>query len=249
MAEVFHWQSLSENVAILKLRKGPEERFPDYQAGQNIELYRRNQAMIFSIASAPQETKRKGFLEFFISADNIFHDGESVRCADRASGDFTLDRTTGFENVVFVATGTGVAPFISMIRELCYSGKREGVRYTLIHGSRKCVELGYHKELAGIVAAGKLDLLYIPTVSRPSAGDWNEKSIGKGRAGNVLRRLLHLPLKGEAVLPDQCLVKERLRNRFEPRSTIILACGSHASVGDIKNVAAEKQIRFEKEDW
>jgi ferredoxin-NADP reductase len=247
-AEVFHWQPLSDQVAIFRLKNVNGGAFPDYKAGQNIELYQGQKTMIFSIASAPHQTKKQGYLEFFISRDNFFCDGESLEYSAFASGDFTLDRTHGFDNVIFVATGTGIAPFVSMIRELSLSGKNQNVRYTLIHGSRKAVELGYYKELSGLAASGKLDLLYIPTISRPSAGDWNEPPIGKGRAGNLLRRLLHLPCKGEAVLPDS-LKAQDFENRLQSNSTIILACGSHDSIADIKTVAVEKKIRFEKEDW
>ena len=246
-AEVFHWQPLSDQVAIFRLKTVHGGAFPDYKAGQNIELYQHQKSMIFSIASSPSETKKKAYLEFFISMENRFQDGELVRYAGYASGDFTLDRTRGFDSVIFVATGTGVAPFVSMIRELSHS-EAGSARYTLIHGSRKAEELGYHKELSGLAASGKLNLLYIPTISRPSAGDRNENSTGKGRAGNLLRRLLHLPCKAEAVLPGS-LEGEDFRKRFPSQSTIILACGSHASVADIKNIAVEKQIRFEKEDW
>ena len=246
-AEVFQWQPLSDQVAIFRLKSVKGRAFPEYKAGQNIELYKGRKAMIFSIASAPYETKKQGYLEFFISRENKFQEGEFVECAGTAAGDFTLDRASGFDSVIFVATGTGVAPFVSMIRELSCSGERS-VRYTLIHGSRKNEELGYHKELSGLAASGKLDLLYIPTVSRPSAGDRNENPIGKGRAGNLLRLLLHLPCRGEAVLPA-FLGEQDFRKRFRSHSTIILACGSHASVVDIGNIAAEKQIRFEKEDW
>ncbi|MCI0411737.1 hypothetical protein L0222_02925 [bacterium] len=247
MSEVIQWQPLSGNVAIFRLKSHKGERFPDYQAGQNIVLSRSGVSMIFSIASAPYQTKQRGYLEFFVNRENEFLEGENIQHADRAVGDFTLDRTKNFVNVVFVATGTGVAPFVSMVRELSHRGSSV-VRYTLIHGSRKFEELGYYKELSELAAAGNIDFLYVPTVSRPNAGAWNHTAIGKGRAGNLLRHLLRLPLKGEAVLPASLLNRD-FRERFRNRSTIILACGSHASVADVKSVAMETGIRFEKEDW
>ena len=247
MAQVFHWQPLSENVVIFRLRKGAGETFPEYKAGQNLELYRGESVMVFSIASAPADTKKQGYLEFFVSRDNALKEGDPVEFSNRASGNFTLERTAGFSNVIFVATGTGVAPFISMIRELSHTVAK-GTKYTLIHGSRNRNELGYHNELSALAAAGKPDLMYIPTISRPSAADWKNTSIGKGRAGNVFRKILHLPLKGEASLPET-FQEEDWNQRFQPDSTIILACGSHASVSDIKHAASEKGIRFEREDW
>ena len=40
-----------------------------------------------------------------------------------------------------------------------------------------------------------------------------------------------------------------LQQRLDPRCTIVLACGSHASVSDVQDVAMEKGISFVKEDW
>jgi ferredoxin-NADP reductase len=247
MAEVSQWRPLSRNVAILRLKSHKGERFPDYQPGQSIVLSRSGVSMIYSIASAPYQTKQRGYLEFFVNRENEFLRGERIQYADRAAGDFTLDRAKDFANVVFVASGTGVAPFVSMIREVSHEGTA-GIRYTLIHGSRKFEELGYYRELSELAAAGNIDFLYIPTVSRPNAGAWNQTTIGRGRAANLLRLLVHSSLKGEAILPAP-LWKQDFRERFHARSTIILACGSHLSVADVKNVATEKGIRFEKEDW
>ena len=247
MAEVIQWQPLSQDVAILRLKSHRGERFPDYQPGQNILLSRSGVSTVFSIASAPYQTKQRGYLEFFVNRENEFLEGEKIQYADQATGDFTLDRAKNFANVVFVATGTGVAPFVSMIREISHQGSTNA-RYTLIQGSRKVEELGYYKELSELAAAGNIDFLYIPTVSRLNAGAWDHLTIGRGRAANLLRLLVHVPLKGEAVLPVP-LLKQDFRDRFSTRSTIILACGSHASVADVKDVASEKGIRFEKEDW
>jgi len=50
------------------------------------------------------------------------------------------------------------------------------------------------------------------------------------------------------VLPVSLRNKD-LQERLDAGCTIILACGSHSSVGDIRDVAAEKRIPFVKEDW
>jgi ferredoxin-NADP reductase len=247
MAEVSQWQPLSEDVAILRLKSQTGERFPDYQPGQNIALSRSGVSMIYSIASAPYQTKQHGYLEFFVNREHEFREGELIQHADRATGDFTLERARSFANVLFVATGTGVAPFISMIREMSH-GRSNGARYTLIHGSRRFEELGYYKELSDVAAAGNIDFLYIPTVSRPNAEAWSHTTIGRGRAADLLRLLVRLPHQGEAILPSS-LLKQDFRDRYRTSSTIILACGSHVSVADVEDVAMEKGIRFEKEDW
>ena len=246
-AEVFHWQPLSTNLATFRLKSVAGSAFPEYQSGQNIELRRGDASMIFSIVSAPFESKQNGYLEFFVDRNCPFVSGSSVEFASEARGDFTLERTRGYRRVVLVATGTGVAPFVSMLRELNHSPVRD-VQFTLVHGSRKFEELGYYKELSALASAAQFDFLYAPTVSRPIATDRIRTSVGKGRAGSVLRRMFGLAHEGEIVLPDS-LTGQNVQRRLDRHSMIILACGSHASVADIESVAQAVEVRVEKEDW
>jgi len=54
---------------------------------------------------------------------------------ERIVGDFTLaKRAAGFDHVLMVGTGTGLAPFVSMVKQLdreAGNGKRPAARYTL----------------------------------------------------------------------------------------------------------------------
>ena len=54
-----------------------------------------------------------------------------------------------WSNVCMVATGTDLAPFISMIKQLrqaAVHGRRDERRYTLLYGSRTYKELAYHQD-------------------------------------------------------------------------------------------------------
>lgn len=249
----------------------------------------------YSITSAPFETEERGYLEFYVVleidgkgnlgrlTEAMFHrmgppDGDrKLIYYDKIAGNFTLDvRARGFENVVFVGTGTGVAPFVSMVKQLheeARQGKDSGVRYTLIHANRTYEELDYRGELAAIEEAGRFDFVYIPSVSRPTARDLSDPGIGKGRANNLLRHILEMPLKEEEdlkraeleggdvlkakaalekttrpVLPEPHSRKE-LQERLDPRETVILTCGNASLMADIQHIAEAQGIRFEKEDW
>lgn len=247
----------------------------------------------YSIASAPWETLDHEFIELYITRDMgahglpgrlseaLFAIGPAtsgvVTYFDRTTGTFTLDdRASGFENVVMVATGTGLAPFISMVKQLHFeaaSARRDGRRYTLFHTNRTYEELGYHNELLEIEAAGKLDFVYVPTVSRLSARDVSDPHLGRGRANNVLRLVLGLATKeAEAldeakanptnivqaqavlartvhpVLPRHVSIP-MLRDRLDPLRSVLLACGNPISTADIKLTAERRQIRFETEKW
>jgi ferredoxin--NADP+ reductase len=63
-----------------------------------------------------------------------------------------------------VATGTGLAPYMSMIRsELCYEQSR---RVAIIHGAYHSWDLGYHGELVTLARVHRM-FTYIPIVSAP----------------------------------------------------------------------------------
>jgi ferredoxin-NADP reductase len=247
----------------------------------------------YSIASAPFETLEKGPLEFYVILEmdgngvpgrltesmfrmDVEKDNKIVYY-DKIAGDFTLDkRAAGFENVVFVGTGTGLAPFVSMAKQLDHEarqGRRAGVKYTLLHTNRVFEELDYYRELCEIEAAQRFDFIYVPSVSRPKQRDLDDPKMGKGRANNVLRHILEMPLKEEqdlqeaqakggdaakakavlektvkAVLPAQHSRAE-LQKRMDPPKTVIITCGNPWSMEDIKYAAESNKMSFEKEDW
>jgi len=247
----------------------------------------------YSIASAPFETEEEGYLEFYVILE-IDEKGVQGRLTesmfrmspegdnrmvyyDRIAGDFTLDkRAAGFKNVILVGTGTGLAPFISMVKQLDFdakSGRSDSVKYTLLHTNRTYEELDYYQDLLDVEAARRFDFVYVPSVSRPTQRDWNDPKLGKGRANNILRYLLDMPLKEEQdleqisaargdvakakavlektvrpVLPKH-LSREALRDRLEPSSSVVITCGNPWSMEDIKYAAESAGMRFEKEDW
>ena len=247
----------------------------------------------YSISSAPYETQEKGYLEFYVVlemvetglpgrlSESLFKidpmNDSMIFYMNKIVGDFTLDkRAAGFENVVMVGTGTGLAPFASMIKQLHHDaiqGKGNSVKYTLFHANRTYEELGYHQELLEIQAAQKFDFLYVPSVSRPAVRDYDDPTLGKGRGNNVLRSVFGMPLKEEqdiqetaaqgkdvskmkqalekttrSMLPKH-LTTQKLLERMEPSRTVILTCGNPNVMDDIKYIADANKIKFEKEEW
>jgi len=283
-----------ERCRLTKRVHGPDGRphfVPALDAAGNPELGPVTHS--YSIASAPFESQRDHHLEFYIVLER---DGDGtpgrlssslleinppaddkVTYVNRITGSFTLPRrASGFKSVVLVGTGTGLAPFVSMIKQLHFEasqGAVDGVQYTLLHTNRTYQELAYHQELLAIEASHQFDFVYLPSVSRPTDRDFGDRRLGRGRANNVLRYILDMPLKeqddltavlesggdvpraraalGAAVgpaLPDH-VSKGELQKRIDPARTVILTCGNPSLMTDIKHIADTRQIRFEKEDW
>ena len=81
---------------------------------------------------------------------------------------------------VFISSGTGNAPFISMMRQLMIDGRPRPA--IMLNGVSYAHELGYRELLEGWQETGEYPVTFIPTVSRPtdpSNSGWT------GRTGRV----------------------------------------------------------------
>ena len=247
----------------------------------------------YTIASAPWETATYGFLEFYVVQETLpggvpgrlstvllsmpSGGNEHVDYVDRIVGNFTLDKLVqGAKRIIMIGTGTGLAPFVSMIKQLHHGSSQPGFRdrtYTLLHTNRTFAELGHHPTLLEIEASGSFDFMYLPTVSRPTRRDYEDRRLGVGRATNLLRLLYGLPMKEEedvdaataggssvaeaegalAQTPRPALPAgvdlARARSRLDPASAVVLTCGNPASMADVQRTAARVGIRCEVEEW
>jgi ferredoxin--NADP+ reductase len=101
----------------------------------------------------------------------LIQEGSQVLVGRKAVGTLVQDSLTPGRNLYLLGTGTGLAPFASIIRDPDVYDRFE--RIILVHGAREVAELAYGEEivsrlpgdeLLGEVVAGKL--LYYPTVTR-----------------------------------------------------------------------------------
>ncbi|HSO29247.1 MAG TPA: FAD-binding oxidoreductase [Candidatus Sulfomarinibacteraceae bacterium] len=140
----------------------------------------------YSVASAPQVSGTDGY-EFYVRLVPVIRFttalwrlpiGHRMRMIG-PKGKFLLepddDRTH-----LYVSTGTGIAPFISMIRDTMIRGDRR--RTVVLHGSSFAEELGYRGYLEGLEREKSYPVTYVPTVSRPN----DPRNVGwAGRTGRV----------------------------------------------------------------
>lgn len=137
----------------------------------------------YSISSSPNQRE---YLEFYIaivpsgsltSRLAMVKPGDRVFTQPKVTGTFTLDGVPDERNLVLVSTGTGLAPFMSMVRtEGTWIGGR---KITIVHGVRYPEDFAYVDELASISAA-RPGFQYLPISSR-APESWD------GRKGRVQR--------------------------------------------------------------
>jgi len=176
----------------------PEERLA-FLPGQYITIGlpdgRRTIERPYSVASSPRERE----LEFFVE---LVHEGEltpqlyDVRVGGEvllrrlAKGRFVFDYQGGRLNHFMVATVTGVAPFLSILRDFVAAqaaGQRIVHRLALLQAASLAAGFGYLEELSGYARENPW-FRYVPTVSRI----WSDTAwTGEvGRAEDVLRKHL-----------------------------------------------------------
>jgi ferredoxin--NADP+ reductase len=121
----------------------------------------------YSISSAITETRQ---LEFYITqvksgqlTPRLFNLelGSRLYIGKRITGVFKLDETPPGKDIVMIATGTGVAPYISFIRS--HLTERPDSRMVIIQGAAKQWDLGYYSELS-FLDRNFANFTYLPTL-------------------------------------------------------------------------------------
>lgn len=190
---------VAPSLAIFRVR--PDTPSPDgepwFLPGQYVSLGLGELQRAYSIASDPDEWR---WLEFYIryarnpeTETPLTHRlweipiGGRLHVGEKIVGRFTLDRTVGLADTrlkLLIAAGTGLAPFVSMVRHAVRAGDAARLRSLVaLHGVSHPFELAYRAEMED--AATRFGLRYVPTVSRAAEHpDWT------GRSGRVERLLL-----------------------------------------------------------
>jgi ferredoxin--NADP+ reductase len=165
----------------------------------------------YSVASAPSVAGIEGY-EFFVRLVPILRFtaalwrlpvGHRMRMIG-PKGKFMLEPDDDRVHL-YVSTGTGIAPFVSMVRETMAHG--DGRRTILVNGCSYATELGYRDELEAWERDASYRLTYVPTISRPS----DPRNAGwSGKVG-----------RAEQVIMDVCREHDLL-----PEETVVYICGN-----------------------
>jgi len=220
------------NHGLLVLQVSPDEEMQPFVAGQYTVLGLPGSAprhhaadpedppadpdklikRAYSIASSSLQGR---YFEFFVAlvrtgalTPRLFalQPGERVFLGRRVVGMFTLADVPPGRDIVFVGTGTGLAPYLSMLRSR-YAFDA-GHRTVVVHGARVGYDLGYRSELEGLAARYE-GFTYLPIIDQP------ERDPGwTGPVGYVNRFF------------DEGAVAEHLGHELSPENTVVFLCGN-----------------------
>jgi len=242
IGKINYHKSLTPDLAIIRVQPADGRLVPDFKAGQFVALglklddhpnitYRP-----YSLSSPPEE---KRYFEFYIKSasedvmskftSKLFKmfEGDPLYWRNPA-GAFTIedqkaDGTPDTRRLILVASGTGLAPFISYVLHLKnIKSKREIV---LLHGAKYVQELGYCDMLKNMSESDP-NFKHLTTVSRLDhelSRDW------RGNVGRV-----------ETLLVGKDGCKSQLEKAFgekvTPENSFFHICGYAGTINAVISI-------------
>jgi ferredoxin--NADP+ reductase len=236
-------KDLTPDLAILRMQPADGGPVPDFRAGQFVTLgiqfpdEDRMTYRAYSISSPPEE---KRYFELYIkwttkpvmgkltSALFGMKEGDTLYWR-KPAGTFTIedkkaDGTPDSRRQVLVASGTGLAPFISYILHLKSIGSKREI--VLLHGAKYAQELGYRDILEKMAGGDSLNFKYLPTVSRPD----HELSRGwRGSTGRVETLLVDK-------VDDRSHLEKTVGEKVTPENSFFHVCGYQGTIDSVVSI-------------
>jgi ferredoxin--NADP+ reductase len=205
-----------------------EAEFPAFKDGQftrlDLEIDGEVVSRPFSLVNAPDQRP----LDFYfieVPGGQLstrlaqLKTGDEIMVAPKASGLLTLDQLPEAKHLYLLATGTGVGPFMSIIKtDLAWELFEKVV---LVHAVRFESELTYQETIAQVQAKQPDNFVYVPMVSREQCD-----FALSGRIPDAINdgRLEHWT--GTEISPEQ---------------SQIMLCGNPAMIQDTMDLLIEKR--------
>ncbi|WP_462401370.1 ferredoxin--NADP reductase [Pseudomonas sp. Marseille-QA0332] len=227
-------QSLTANLFTLRVTRDPGFRF---RAGQfaRLGVTKADGSVAwraYSMVSAPHDE----YLDFFsivvpggefTSELSRLGEGDRLLIDRLAFGYLTLDRFIGGRDLWLLATGTGIAPFMSILQDFEAWERFESIK--LVYSVREAKELAYLDLIAGLESrdylaehAGKLQ--FIPVVTR------------EAHPGALNARITTLIESGE--------LERAAGVQLSPEHSRIMLCGNPQMIEDTRAALKQRDLQL-----
>ncbi len=139
--------------------------------------------------------------------------GDEISVSKRAAGRFTLAHTPDASVLWMVATGTGLAPYIAMLRDP--STWKRYQQFVVVHGVREACDLAYTDELMAFGRAHPDRFRFVSALTRENV------------PGHLTGRIPALLKSGE--------LESSAGNELRADNSAIMLCGNPAMLDDMES--------------
>ena len=213
-----------EDLAVFRVKYNDQD-VPDFQPGQFATLGLpdtsppdpdkpvrpgRGPRLIRRAYSIASPTWQKDALDFYIVRVGEgkltpslwdLEVGQTLYMNERITGHFTLEGVPTGKTLIMVSTGTGLAPFRSML--LTFKDQDRWDKLVLFDGCREARDLGYLREMEEL-SENDPRFVYLPTVTREHPdSSWPGL---RGRVTQWLEPMTFESMTGAKLDPDSCQV-------------------------------------------
>jgi ferredoxin--NADP+ reductase len=147
--------------------------------------------------------------------------GSEVWLDPKPQGFFTLDYVPAHRELWLVATGTGLGPFLAMLRSEVVFKSSE--RVLLVHGTRGPAELAHRSELEALESQRGSSFRYVPALSRERAPGALHGRVTELLVSGELEARAGMPIRGE--------------------SSHLMLCGNPAMIEEMTALLAARGLR------
>jgi ferredoxin--NADP+ reductase len=148
-------------------------------------------------------------------------EGSSLMLDPKPQGFFTFDYVPPHRELWLIATGTGLGPFLSMLR--AGQAFQRAERVVLVHGVRGAPELAHRTELEALVEARGGAFRYVPVLSRTL------------EAGQLQGRLTRALGSGE--------LERRAETALNAASAHVMLCGNPSMIEDTIQLLSARGLK------
>ncbi len=226
---VHHW---TDRLFSFRTTRNPAFRFRNGQfTMMGVEVQGKPLLRAYSLVSANYEDQ----LEFFsikvqdgplTSRLQHLQEGDSILVSRKATGTLVLDNLASGKNLYLLGTGTGLAPFLSIVKDPETYERFE--RVVVVHGVRWASDLAYSDFIENVLPNDELigecaqkQLTYYPTVTREAFR----------HTGRISLLMSNGKLFSDVGLPPMRAEDDRF-----------MLCGSPALLSDLRTILKEKDF-------
>lgn len=151
--------------------------------------------------------------------------GDEIFINSHPSGFFTLDHVPDSSTLWLLATGTGIGPYLSMLKDTTIWQRFS--RICLVHGVRTVADLCYADWLQQLTRTHAGQFIYQPVISRDTHTEHNGQALLHGRIPALIS-------SGE--------LEQHCHSVFNANTQVML-CGNPAMIQDTRDALTDKGLQ------